>query len=152
MQTVSLQIPLRKSIGSSMEGFLFTKIITLLLTQKNCSIWNNIQTVPTKNAVKNCGDGLHVRDSLVSATEKCSSYDKNRYIQRHLDVAKQKRKKKNSKIYIGYQKGFNEHQNREQTFGSRPEHSCGQACGPASQNIFSLYSPRIFEFTLFLMC
>ena len=43
----------------------------------------------TNSAVKNCGDGLHVNDSLVSATKKCSSYDRKRFVQRYLDVAKQ---------------------------------------------------------------
>jgi hypothetical protein len=43
----------------------------------------------TNNGIKNLGDGLHVRDSLVGATEKCGSYDRARFVERNFDVAKQ---------------------------------------------------------------
>ena len=42
----------------------------------------------TNNAIKSSGDGLHARDSLVGATNKCSTYDRNRLGWREKEVSR----------------------------------------------------------------
>ena len=82
-----------KDINSFLHGKVFVHEghYLALDTKKlfNMEQHSNSAHEGTNNGVKNCGDGLHVRDLLVSATEKCCSYDKNRFVQRHFDVAKQ---------------------------------------------------------------